>query len=134
MSDKILEAGFDHPCRQTCSGWEQGRQRGTFDANDHHSKFQRDKLEQAGLAEEFDLHGCDAVEWMADEIVSLRIIAESHRAMSAKLAAALIEAIDFSVIPYGPDSVAINVINEYNKERGECICGETNARNCPVHQ
>lgn len=32
MSDeKILEAGFDHPCRQTCSGWEQGRARGKYD-------------------------------------------------------------------------------------------------------
>lgn len=28
MSDKIMEAGFDHPCKQTCSGWEQGRLRG----------------------------------------------------------------------------------------------------------
>lgn len=32
MSDKILEAGFDHPCKQTCSGWQQGRDRGRFEA------------------------------------------------------------------------------------------------------
>lgn len=31
MSDKIMEAGFDHPCRETCSGWVQGRERGIFD-------------------------------------------------------------------------------------------------------
>jgi hypothetical protein len=28
---KMLSGGFDHPCRQTCSGWEQGRMRGVFD-------------------------------------------------------------------------------------------------------
>jgi hypothetical protein len=32
MSKKILAAGFDHPCKQTCSGWAQGRERGLFDA------------------------------------------------------------------------------------------------------
>jgi hypothetical protein len=32
MSDKILEAGFDHPCRETCSGWKQGRERGEYDS------------------------------------------------------------------------------------------------------
>lgn len=26
--DKIMDAGFDHPCKDTCSGWEQGRMRG----------------------------------------------------------------------------------------------------------
>lgn len=29
--DSILKKGFDHPCKQTCSGWEQGRQRGIFE-------------------------------------------------------------------------------------------------------
>lgn len=34
MSDqRILDAGFDHPCRQTCSGWTQGRSRGVFNEN-----------------------------------------------------------------------------------------------------
>lgn len=28
MSDKLMEAGFDHPCKQTCSGWQQGYDRG----------------------------------------------------------------------------------------------------------
>ncbi len=34
MSDDdkhIMEAGFDHPCRETCSGWKQGYQRGCLD-------------------------------------------------------------------------------------------------------
>lgn len=31
MRDKIMEAGFDHPCRQTCSGWQQGYDRGMSD-------------------------------------------------------------------------------------------------------
>ncbi len=31
MSNKIMEAGFDHPCKQTCSGWQQGFERGAFD-------------------------------------------------------------------------------------------------------
>ena len=26
--DKVHEAGFDHPCRGTCSGWQQGFTRG----------------------------------------------------------------------------------------------------------
>lgn len=29
--DKILESGFDHPCRETCSGWRQGYDRGVYD-------------------------------------------------------------------------------------------------------
>lgn len=29
---KIMEKGFDHPCRQTCSGWQQGYNRGKLDA------------------------------------------------------------------------------------------------------
>lgn len=29
---KMLEAGFDHPCRETCSGWKQGKHRGAFEA------------------------------------------------------------------------------------------------------
>lgn len=28
MEGPFLKAGFDHPCKQTCSGWEQGRERG----------------------------------------------------------------------------------------------------------
>jgi hypothetical protein len=32
MSDAILKAGFDHPCRETCSGWAQGKQRGEYDS------------------------------------------------------------------------------------------------------
>ena len=32
--DKILAGGFDHPCRQTCSGWQQGFDRGQFDLKD----------------------------------------------------------------------------------------------------
>lgn len=27
-SDELLKRGFDHPCRQTCSGWQQGFDRG----------------------------------------------------------------------------------------------------------
>lgn len=29
-----MEAGFDHPCKQTCSGWEQGRQRGRLESDE----------------------------------------------------------------------------------------------------
>ena len=28
MSDSLFKAGFDHPCRETCSGWKQGYERG----------------------------------------------------------------------------------------------------------
>ena len=31
ITDKIMEAGFDHPCRQTCSGWKQGYERGQYE-------------------------------------------------------------------------------------------------------
>jgi hypothetical protein len=27
----ILEKGFDHPCKDTCSGWKQGFERGAFE-------------------------------------------------------------------------------------------------------
>lgn len=33
MSDPILKAGFDHPCRETCSGWRQGFERGALDVD-----------------------------------------------------------------------------------------------------
>lgn len=26
-----MEAGFDHPCKQTCSGWKQGYERGQYE-------------------------------------------------------------------------------------------------------
>lgn len=29
--DTTLEAGFDHPCKDTCSGWKQGRERGLLE-------------------------------------------------------------------------------------------------------
>lgn len=28
--DKLTKAGFDHPCKDTCSGWKQGYDRGVF--------------------------------------------------------------------------------------------------------
>lgn len=28
MSDGVFKAGFDHPCKQSCSGWQQGFERG----------------------------------------------------------------------------------------------------------
>lgn len=31
--EKAMKQGFDHPCRETCSGWRQGRERGRFDAD-----------------------------------------------------------------------------------------------------
>jgi hypothetical protein len=33
-NDEIMKAGFDHPCRQTCSGWRQGYERGVFESID----------------------------------------------------------------------------------------------------
>lgn len=30
--DPALKAGLDHPCRETCSGWKQGRDRGLYDS------------------------------------------------------------------------------------------------------
>lgn len=30
----LAEEIFDHPCKQTCSGWEQGRQRGLLEGQD----------------------------------------------------------------------------------------------------
>lgn len=34
MNDKIMNAGFDHPCKQTCSGWMQGHQRGVLEGKE----------------------------------------------------------------------------------------------------
>lgn len=31
--DEIAKAGFDHPCKQTCSGWTQGQIRGAANEN-----------------------------------------------------------------------------------------------------
>lgn len=28
QEEALLKAGFDHPCKQTCSGWKQGYERG----------------------------------------------------------------------------------------------------------
>jgi hypothetical protein len=34
IEEKIMEKGFDHPCRETCSGWKQGLERGVFDSKE----------------------------------------------------------------------------------------------------
>lgn len=34
LDDKIMAAGFDHPCKQACSGWQQGFERGKISANE----------------------------------------------------------------------------------------------------
>ncbi len=34
--DPLFEAGFDHPCRGTCSGWQQGYERGQSDKEKEH--------------------------------------------------------------------------------------------------
>lgn len=39
MTDPLFKAGFDHPCRQTCSGWKQGFERG-----EHDMRMSRDKM------------------------------------------------------------------------------------------
>lgn len=47
MSDadnKMMAAGLDHPCRETCSGWEQGRLRGEFDMKQTYKKQVYDRL------------------------------------------------------------------------------------------
>lgn len=41
-NDKILEAGFDHPCKTTCSGWQQGYERGLI----QFKKSQKDLIEE----------------------------------------------------------------------------------------
>jgi len=30
--EKMYDQGFDHPCRETCSGWKQGKERGEFNS------------------------------------------------------------------------------------------------------
>jgi hypothetical protein len=32
---ELMAKGFDHPCRGTCSGWEQGRQRGQYESDEN---------------------------------------------------------------------------------------------------
>lgn len=32
MVDNLMKNGFDHPCRGTCSGWQQGYERGQYEA------------------------------------------------------------------------------------------------------
>jgi hypothetical protein len=31
IGEKMVKAGFDHPCKETCSGWKQGYDRGAFE-------------------------------------------------------------------------------------------------------
>ena len=31
MSDELMEAGLDHKCKDKCTGWTQGFERGQFD-------------------------------------------------------------------------------------------------------
>jgi len=35
VDQKLMAKGFDHPCRGTCSGWEQGRQRGQYESDEN---------------------------------------------------------------------------------------------------
>jgi hypothetical protein len=58
--DKILEAGFDHPCKATCSGWEQGRLRG------EHESVEKIKVLSEKLFE------------LSAEIMSLSALYEPH--------------------------------------------------------
>lgn len=37
-SDALHKAGFDHPCRQTCSGWQQGYDRGYDELKAKHER------------------------------------------------------------------------------------------------
>ncbi len=39
--DEIMKAGFDHPCRQTCSGWQQGRERGVFECESRAKELEK---------------------------------------------------------------------------------------------
>jgi hypothetical protein len=58
VSDEFLKAGFDHPCKQTCSGWRQGRERGQHEIISVSSVFLRkiarsiDGEKSAEIAEE----------------------------------------------------------------------------------
>lgn len=38
-TDPLLAVGFDHPCKGSCSGWAQGRERGLFERNDEVTKL-----------------------------------------------------------------------------------------------
>ena len=38
-NDEFYKAGLDHPCRETCSGWKQGRERGIFDTKEEFISF-----------------------------------------------------------------------------------------------
>jgi len=69
VSDKIMAAGFDHPCRETCSGWAQGRERGLFEAKQdiERAYFLRNT---DSLAHEKNYH--DKIETLTAEIAKLR--------------------------------------------------------------
>jgi hypothetical protein len=54
--DEIMKAGFDHPCRQTCSGWEQGQERGVFECESR-AKELAERLEAVTICLEGRLSG-----------------------------------------------------------------------------
>ncbi len=46
MTDKLHDAGFDHPCRETCSGWKQGHERGYERGMTQFKKSQKDLVQE----------------------------------------------------------------------------------------
>jgi hypothetical protein len=69
--DKILMSqGFDHPCRETCSGWKQGYERGQFDLR---VELAAVKKENAALREALE-HYADEENWTDIENNGGRII------------------------------------------------------------
>jgi hypothetical protein len=67
-ADKALMAGFDHPCRRTCSGWQQGYERGFYEMNQA-SKSHYDELKAHAdkLAEAFEYLLCEISPPMFDD-------------------------------------------------------------------
>lgn len=45
--DPLMAAGFDHPCKDTCSGWRQGYERGRYEASG--SRESTPKCDDEGL-------------------------------------------------------------------------------------
>lgn len=73
---KLQEAGFDHPCKQTCSGWQQGYERG-YAANEVDTVVSRDE-KLVGKIKSLESKLAVAVEEIGKAINTIHYGIESH--------------------------------------------------------
>lgn len=71
MTNKIHDAGFNHPCKDTCSGWKQGYDRGVSDSSKEIERL--NKVITRELSENDEI-GCEYtyVRALKEEVTRLR--------------------------------------------------------------